>query len=144
MHRESAPCCCLSLCSGHSQSPVTGRRLTACSERFQKQIHSMGKHGRHEPMPGTQGRASAAGQTPKMLSDLRRQWAPKAFAVSFKLETDTGLLLRKVRGSARRQEVSLACCCCGGSGSGLWRVSAVRSGCSERQVRGFGWQQQHR
>ena len=38
-----------------------------------------------------------------MLSDLRRQWAPEAFVVSFKLETDTGLLLKKVRGSGPGQ-----------------------------------------
>ena len=39
----------------------------------------------------------AAGQTPKMLSDLRTSWAPEAFVVSFKLETDSQLLSQKVR-----------------------------------------------
>ena len=42
------------------------------------------------------GRPAVTDQTPKMLSDLRRHWAPEAFVVSFKLETDAGLLLKKV------------------------------------------------
>ena len=44
----------------------------------------------------------AAGQTPKMLSDLRASWAPEAFVVSFKLETDNQLLLHKVRAGRPR------------------------------------------
>ena len=43
-----------------------------------------------------------------MLSDLRRHWAPEAFTVSFKLETDTGLLLKKVRCSVRSMDLSFA------------------------------------
>lgn len=35
-------------------------------------------------------------QVPKMLGVLRRAWAPEAFIVSFKLETDEGLLITKV------------------------------------------------
>ena len=35
-------------------------------------------------------------QVPKMLGVLRRAWAPEAFVVSFKLETDEGLLINKV------------------------------------------------
>ena len=35
-------------------------------------------------------------QVPKMLGALRRAWAPEAFIVSFKLETDEGLLISKV------------------------------------------------
>ncbi len=34
-------------------------------------------------------------QVPKMLGVLRREWAPEALAVSFKLETDEQLLLDK-------------------------------------------------
>ena len=37
-------------------------------------------------------------QVPKMLGLLRRQWAPEAVVVSFKLETDTDILVSKVRG----------------------------------------------
>ena len=31
-----------------------------------------------------------------MLGTLRRQWAPQAFVVSFKLETDADILVKKV------------------------------------------------
>ncbi|XP_073140720.1 phosphopantothenate--cysteine ligase 2-like isoform X3 [Henckelia pumila] len=34
-------------------------------------------------------------QAPKMLSVLRKDWAPVAFCISFKLETDTMILLKK-------------------------------------------------
>ncbi|XP_024532505.1 phosphopantothenate--cysteine ligase 2 isoform X2 [Selaginella moellendorffii] len=36
---------------------------------------------------------------PKMLGLLRKHWAPEAFCVSFKLETDVDILLKKVRSS---------------------------------------------
>lgn len=35
-------------------------------------------------------------QVPKMLALLRHRWAPEAFAVSFKLETDESILISKV------------------------------------------------
>jgi len=34
-------------------------------------------------------------QVPKMLSVLRTNWAPKAFCISFKLETDSKILIEK-------------------------------------------------
>ncbi|XP_056400651.1 phosphopantothenate--cysteine ligase isoform X2 [Hyla sarda] len=34
---------------------------------------------------------------PKMLSPLVKDWAPKAFVISFKLETDTEILLEKAQ-----------------------------------------------
>ncbi|KAK9670325.1 hypothetical protein RND81_13G194000 [Saponaria officinalis] len=34
-------------------------------------------------------------QVPKMLSVLRKEWAPRAFGISFKLETDIQILLEK-------------------------------------------------
>ncbi|GAB4849019.1 Phosphopantothenate--cysteine ligase 2 [Ancistrocladus abbreviatus] len=34
-------------------------------------------------------------QVPKMLSVLRKEWAPMAFCISFKLETDPQILLEK-------------------------------------------------
>lgn len=36
-------------------------------------------------------------QVPKMLGALRRDWCPRALIVSFKLETDDALLIRKAR-----------------------------------------------
>lgn len=38
-------------------------------------------------------------KTPKMLGRLRHEWAPSCFIVSFKLETDTNILVHKVRSS---------------------------------------------
>lgn len=35
-------------------------------------------------------------QVPKMLGALHRDWAPEAFLVSFKLETDDNILISKV------------------------------------------------
>ncbi len=35
-------------------------------------------------------------QVPKMLGLLGQQWAPEAFVISFKLETDESLLIAKV------------------------------------------------
>ena len=35
-------------------------------------------------------------QVPKMLGTLRSKWAPEAFIVSFKLETDEQILISKV------------------------------------------------
>ena len=36
---------------------------------------------------------------PKMLGALRQKWAPEMFNVSFKLETDEAILLKKARGA---------------------------------------------
>lgn len=41
-------------------------------------------------------------KVPKMLGVLRGTWAPGAFVVSFKLETDESILLSKVRAAQRR------------------------------------------
>lgn len=35
-------------------------------------------------------------QVPKMLGALRSEWAPEAFLISFKLETDDRILISKV------------------------------------------------
>ncbi|XP_052166085.1 phosphopantothenate--cysteine ligase 2 [Oryza glaberrima] len=41
-------------------------------------------------------------QVPKMLFILRKQWAPSAFCVSFKLETDPDILLQKAEAALRK------------------------------------------
>lgn len=41
-------------------------------------------------------------QVPKMLSVLRKDWAPLAFCVSFKLETDSKILLEKAAAALRK------------------------------------------
>ncbi len=65
----------------------------------------------------------APAQVPKMLGVLRRQWAPEALTVSFKLETDEALLIDKVRSipafsvQAAPGMVSRATCMCGLDGT---------------------------
>ena len=44
---------------------------------------------------------------PKMLGELRRQWAPEAFVVSFKLETDDQILIQKVSLIPEMQTIGL-------------------------------------
>jgi phosphopantothenate-cysteine ligase len=41
-------------------------------------------------------------QVPKMLTLLRQLWAPLAFCVSFKLETDTEILIKKAQQALKR------------------------------------------
>ncbi|KAI8837120.1 putative phosphopantothenoylcysteine synthetase [Chytriomyces cf. hyalinus JEL632] len=41
-------------------------------------------------------------QVPKVLSPLVKEWAPKAFVVSFKLETDPSILISKAKASLAR------------------------------------------
>lgn len=41
-------------------------------------------------------------QVPKMLLVLRREWAPRAFCISFKLETDSNILLDKADTALKR------------------------------------------
>ncbi|KAF3337626.1 phosphopantothenate--cysteine ligase 2 [Carex littledalei] len=41
-------------------------------------------------------------QVPKMLSVLRKEWAPAAFCVSFKLETDPDILIQKADAALKR------------------------------------------
>ncbi|XP_068637642.1 phosphopantothenate--cysteine ligase 2-like isoform X2 [Aristolochia californica] len=42
---------------------------------------------------------------PKMLSVLRRVWAPNAFCISFKLETDSEILLKKAEAALRKNKM---------------------------------------
>ncbi|RID72860.1 hypothetical protein BRARA_B00040 [Brassica rapa] len=44
-------------------------------------------------------------QVPKMLSILRTNWAPKAFCISFKLETDSKILIEKATKALRKYKV---------------------------------------
>ncbi|XP_031273047.1 phosphopantothenate--cysteine ligase 2-like [Pistacia vera] len=45
-------------------------------------------------------------QVPKMLSVLRTEWAPMAFCISFKLETDTKILLDKADMALRKYKMN--------------------------------------
>ncbi|KAL1200560.1 Phosphopantothenate--cysteine ligase 2 [Cardamine amara subsp. amara] len=44
-------------------------------------------------------------QVPKMISILRSNWAPKAFCISFKLETDSKILIEKATKALRKYKV---------------------------------------
>ncbi|CAI9116389.1 OLC1v1017519C1 [Oldenlandia corymbosa var. corymbosa] len=46
-------------------------------------------------------------QVPKMISALRREWAPLTFCISFKLETDSKILLEKARRALKKNKVHL-------------------------------------
>ncbi|KAL9233707.1 hypothetical protein vseg_008667 [Gypsophila vaccaria] len=41
-------------------------------------------------------------QVPKILSVLRKEWAPRAFSISFKLETDIQILLEKASPAVKK------------------------------------------
>lgn len=56
----------------------------------------------HKIQSGPSGLAMQLAPVPKMLTLLRKRWAPVAFCVSFKLETDIDILLKKAE-SARRK-----------------------------------------
>ncbi|KAJ6794955.1 phosphopantothenate--cysteine ligase 1-like [Iris pallida] len=46
-------------------------------------------------------------QTPKMLSVLRKDWAPFAFCISFKLETDPDILLQKANAAMNKYHMHI-------------------------------------
>ncbi|KAH0683597.1 hypothetical protein KY290_022220 [Solanum tuberosum] len=46
-------------------------------------------------------------QVPKMLSVLRNEWAPMAFHISFKLETDTDILLAKATMALKKYKMHM-------------------------------------
>ncbi|KAF9592879.1 hypothetical protein IFM89_018459 [Coptis chinensis] len=46
-------------------------------------------------------------QVPKMLSVLRNEWSPMAFCISFKLETDSNILLKKADMALRKYKMNV-------------------------------------
>lgn len=56
----------------------------------------------HKIQSGAGPLAMELAGVPKMLPLLRKVWAPRAFAVSFKLETDMTILLKKARGALEK------------------------------------------
>uniref|UniRef100_A0A453NVV9 Uncharacterized protein n=2 Tax=Aegilops tauschii TaxID=37682 RepID=A0A453NVV9_AEGTS len=46
-------------------------------------------------------------QVPKMLSVLRDQWAPLAFCVSFKLETNSDILVQKANMALNKYKMNI-------------------------------------
>lgn len=56
----------------------------------------------HKIQSGVGPMAMELAQVPKMLMLLRHVWAPEAFCVSFKLETDTKILLKKAEAAREK------------------------------------------
>ena len=48
-------------------------------------------------------------QVPKLLGKITAEWAPNAYVVSFKLETDRDILIKKAAGAIDNYSVSLVC-----------------------------------
>ena len=46
-------------------------------------------------------------QVPKMLGTLTAQWAPNSYIVSFKLETDESMVIKKARAAIQNYGVDL-------------------------------------
>lgn len=61
----------------------------------------------HKIQSGDGGMKLELMPVPKLLGVLRRQWSPRAFVVSFKLETDDAILESKARGALARHGMHL-------------------------------------
>jgi phosphopantothenate-cysteine ligase len=61
----------------------------------------------HKIQSATGGLELALPQVPKLLGAVHSQWAPDAYCVSFKLETDKAILLQKARGAIEKYGMHL-------------------------------------
>ncbi|KAH9308239.1 hypothetical protein KI387_036150, partial [Taxus chinensis] len=61
----------------------------------------------HKIQSGSGELAMQLATVPKMLTLLRKLWAPTAFAISFKLETDIEILLKKAKSAQRKYGVHI-------------------------------------
>eukprot|EP00252_Welwitschia_mirabilis_P000374 TRINITY_DN10399_c0_g1_i1.p1 TRINITY_DN10399_c0_g1~~TRINITY_DN10399_c0_g1_i1.p1 ORF type:complete len:321 (+),score=58.36 TRINITY_DN10399_c0_g1_i1:210-1172(+) len=59
----------------------------------------------HKIQSGPNGLAMELAPVPKMLTLLRKYWCPSAFCVSFKLETDINILLKKAKSAQKKYGV---------------------------------------
>ena len=69
--------------------------LAAAVSDFYVPLSSMAEHKIQSSEVGAGGLALQLAKTPKMLGALRRAWAPRAFVVGFKLETEESILVAK-------------------------------------------------
>lgn len=76
--------------------------LAAAVSDFYVPWESMAKHKIQSSSGPMDMRLS---QVPKMLSVLRKDWAPRAFCISFKLETDANILLQKAEIAMKKYEM---------------------------------------
>lgn len=61
----------------------------------------------HHKMQSSEGLELKLDQVPKMLAKLTSEWAPKSYVVSFKLETDEAILIKKAENSIISYNVNL-------------------------------------
>ncbi|PON53062.1 DNA/pantothenate metabolism flavoprotein, C-terminal [Parasponia andersonii] len=78
--------------------------LAAAVSDFYVPWHSMAEH-KIQSASGPLNMELA--QVPKMLSVLRQDWAPKAFFISFKLETDSKILLQKAISALEKYKMNM-------------------------------------
>ena len=69
--------------------------LAAAVSDFFVPLSSMAEHKIQSSEFGAQGLTLQLAKTPKMLGALRESWAPRAFVVGFKLETEEAILVAK-------------------------------------------------
>ena len=69
--------------------------LAAAVSDFYVPLSSMAEHKIQSSEVGSGGLSLQLAKTPKMLGALRRAWAPRAFVVGFKLETEESILVAK-------------------------------------------------
>jgi phosphopantothenate-cysteine ligase len=77
--------------------------LAAAVSDFYIPREKMSKH----KIQSDQGLALNLDQVPKKLKDLTSQWAPNAFIISFKLETDQDILIKKATKAIQNYQVHL-------------------------------------
>jgi len=80
------------------------------AEMVEHKIQSSVEHRSEEQQEGEEeedGLTLRLQAVPKCLPLLRQEWAPHAFIVSFKLETDPDMLLKKAQGAVARYGVHL-------------------------------------
>ncbi|KAH7652683.1 Phosphopantothenate--cysteine ligase protein [Dioscorea alata] len=78
--------------------------LAAAVSDFYVPWESMAKHKIQSSSGPMDMRLS---QVPKMLSVLRKDWAPMAFCISFKLETDADILLQKAEIAMKKYQMHI-------------------------------------
>lgn len=78
--------------------------LAAAVSDFYVPWESMAKHKIQSAGGPLEMRLS---QVPKMLSVLRNQWAPLAFCISFKLETDSDILVQKADMAMKKYKMNI-------------------------------------
>lgn len=116
------------------QSGTTKSSFTDLGSPFQDHSGSLPRlESQHPPLDSKGQLVLHLEPVPKFLKNLVKLWAPDAMVISFKLETDAGMLLRKARYSLDRYQHHLVI------GNLLaarkWEVVLVSRGCVDSWIR---------